>query len=76
LKRGSEILKNIIFLLLIVFLFVSCKKTDISEKTEKAGVIMDYEINALEDGFSSVKFDKDYAFDKFINNGGVKNRFL
>jgi len=80
LKKESEILKNVILILtvvLIVFSLVSRKKTDINEttgeNTGKVDITITYEINDLENGFSSVKFDKDYAFDKFINNGGVKS---
>ncbi len=73
-------MKNIILLLtvvLIIFSLISCKKTEsdgtTEVKIEKADAMADNEINTLERDFLSVKFNKDYAFDKFINNGGAKS---
>lgn len=73
-------MRNMIFLmiaLLIVFLLVFSGKTEtkikMAENTEKVDVTADYKINELERGLSSVKFDNDYVFDKFIENGGAKS---
>ena len=67
----------LMIVLLIVFLLVFCGKTEtkikMAENTEKVDVTADYKINELERGLSSVKFDNDYAFDKFIENGGAKS---
>lgn len=41
------------------------------ESESKAEVSMGTEIQLLEDGLSSVRYDGEYGFDKFINQGGA-----
>lgn len=71
-------MKKVFVFLLITILICGCSKTPPQTTQTQAGpdpnaITLTSGICSLKDGFSAVRYDGDYGFDEFIEQGGAKS---
>lgn len=77
-KKMKIILIILVLIIFIVIAFFQIKKhipITINEELigEDNTIMPTTEINKIDNGLSTVKYDRDYNFDEFINNGGASS---